>query len=909
MVPLIQNLRYKAIWCALLLCVSGLYAHGESDHPGAEILEDVDGVILVINSYRSGYSWTDRQVDGLRDQLDGESVRNRLFLEYLDSKRIAWKDNFRSYIAYLDAKYDRRSITTLVAMDDYALQCAVAYREAINPELPIFFSGINAYTDEDIPVVENSTGMIERLDAQETVDFALRSFKDIRKIWVLSEYTLSGDLLAEGLQNQLVLPEGVELIRIKDRPFADQVKELSKLGKDSIIYVLPYRRDSTGKILEQSIALQTLAENIPVPMFIGYHFSICESIVGGKIIDSYDLGSALGKKLSLYLAGVPVKDIPVDQRTVHKWVFSKKGIERFGIRESSLPENYTLLFLDKVSILKFLIGLLIAIVFIAVQAFMILILLESRRRLKILTSELSESKSHLSSWIAHAPLPVCIFNHSGELVAINHQYTELLGYEKGNFKSDVEMWSILIQDESDRKHFLSTWEEYRRMDQEKSIIPQEIKVDNKSGGHKVIEVHISVIGDFLVCLFNDITWRFQIERELENALNQAFNANIAKTQFLANMSHEIRTPLNGVLGMANLLADSQLEEEQRSYVEIIQRSGEMLLLTINDILDLSKIESGQLDIERIPFDLRKCVEDGISVCLPKLDSDNVTFTRSIDGSLPSTILGDGFRVSQIIVNLLSNAFKYTQHGTVVLSVRATPLEDDQLRISIEVRDTGTGIPVDKQKAIFEPFTQADTSITRRYGGTGLGLTICKRLSDKMGGEINLSSSPGVGSTFEFTWVTEAAVRPDSATDITPAKIQSELSDSGIKTLVVEDNTVNYKVIELSLKKLGIKTSRAKNGLEGVEMLKEDRFDLVFMDIQMPVMDGLKATSAIRDEIGQKQQPFIVALTAHALADHIEQCRKVRMNGFLAKPFTSDELKKMINLYLEEKESDRYKVYF
>lgn len=872
--------------------------------------ENKEGIILAIHSYHSGYTWTDRQIQGMNDHLLSiDHGRDRIFHEYLDGKRISWSEDFEGFIDYLNAKYRHRSISVLVAMDDYALKCVQKFRYLIDSDLPIFFSGITAINKSDVPAVERSTGVMERLDAQLTIDFALSQFTSVSKVFVLCEYTLTGELLFEAIKNQLELPDEIELIRFENIAFEEHLTQFSLLPEDSIVLVLPYRRDSTGSILDQSFVIQSLGQLTDVPIFISYQFSICENMVGGKIMDSYDFGAIVGDQISAYLSGTPLEQIPLIQDSPSRWVFSEVGLNRFGLSQLSLPEECTMLYKADGSMFKFFFGLFIIVVFITVQTLLIVILFGSRKRLKQLTSQLRERKNDLTSWITHAPLPVSIFTRSGETIAINHQYSELLGYDVNDFRDVRDMWSILIQDEFLREQFLKKWDSYGRIGKEKSILPQELLVTSKSGRKKVMEIHISVIGDFWICFYNDVTWRSQIERELEDALNQAFRASSAKTQFLTHMSHEIRTPLNGVLGMAQLLEDTKIDSEQKEFLETIQHSGKMLLNTINDILDLSKIESGLLGLESVPFDLRQCVDDSVSICMPKLNEDSVKFSCIMDSGVPSLVMGDSFRISQIIVNLLSNAFKYTKKGTVGLRVTCKTISNSHAKISVLVHDSGIGIRADKQNAIFEPFTQADTSNTRQYGGTGLGLTICRKLARSMGGDITLSSPNGCGSAFEFVWEPQISHMKKESLQRKIHGVVLAPEVEGFKTLIVEDNVVNFKVIELSLRKLGVTVTHAINGKEAIGYLRKCHYDLVFMDIQMPVMDGLTATKAIRKEFAGEEQPFIIALTAHALADHIHQCRLAQMNGFLAKPYTQDDLKKALELFLQEKTSDRCVSYF
>lgn len=371
-------------------------------------------------------------------------------------------------------------------------------------------------------------------------------------------------------------------------------------------------------------------------------------------------------------------------------------------------------------------------------------------------------------------------------------------------------------------------------------------------------------------------------RALEQALAVMDEALRAKGEFLAVVSHEIRTPMNGVLGMTQLLLMTELSEEQRSYAETIRSSGEILLALINDILDLSKLESGKVTLDTRPVDIREVVNEVNQLMSGQAQQKKLVLRNNVAPEVPQYFRGDGTRLKQIFLNLVGNAIKFTHRGSVRVEVISI---EQGTWVECCVKDTGIGIPPDRVSKLFEKFSQVDSSISRRYGGTGLGLAICKRLVEGMGGTIDVESKHYGGSTFTFRIPAIPAEAPQP-TDTTRPVGRPTLAD--LRILLVEDNAVNQMLAMSMLRKLGAAAELAQDGQESVEKVRTGDYDLVLMDIQMPRMDGVAATRAIRQLPGIRQ-PRIIALTANAMDSDRQACLDAGMEDFLSKPFQVSDL--------------------
>jgi signal transduction histidine kinase/CheY-like chemotaxis protein/HPt (histidine-containing phosphotransfer) domain-containing protein len=403
----------------------------------------------------------------------------------------------------------------------------------------------------------------------------------------------------------------------------------------------------------------------------------------------------------------------------------------------------------------------------------------------------------------------------------------------------------------------------------------------------------------VIILISDINTRNNLENELRIAKLKADENSLLKEQFMANMSHEIRTPMNAILGFSELLQKTQLDESQKEYLSAVRASSSNLLNIINDILDFSKIEAGELNFEKVPFSIHQVINSLSLIFEQKANEKNINFVVTLDPLIPEFVLGDPTRLSQILTNLISNAIKFTSKGSVIISCVVFKMENGGVDLEFNIKDSGIGIPEDKIYSVFDRFNQGNTDTTRVYGGTGLGLAIVKQLVEIQDGTITLNSKLGLGTEFSVK-LSYPISKKEETNSIENAFNQLHIkSTAKQRVLLVEDNLLNQKLASIFLKGFGLDVDFADNGMDALKLVKQNTYELILMDVHMPILDGYATTEKIRGDLHKADVP-IIAMTANVLLNERERCLQHGMTDFIAKPFKEVELFEIVHKYIANK---------
>ncbi len=515
-------------------------------------------------------------------------------------------------------------------------------------------------------------------------------------------------------------------------------------------------------------------------------------------------------------------------------------------------------------------------------------------------NKIKGSEANMNALIENAEGIIWSIDTEYNYIAYNKSYLEF----SSNFTQEIpEVQKLILDVQFEEKFHSKLKNAYQKVLNGENIFFEHTFHINDSEKHFSFSLspitidYTKTIG--LTVFGNDITEKKKYDIELLKSKELAEHLVEAKERFLASMSHEIRTPLNGILGFTKvLLQNKDLSVEQKKQLDAIKSSGDILLVIINDILDLSKIEAGKLSLEEMPIDLIAITRQAIDTFEVKADEKKIKIQQKNSENFPLMVLGDPVRISQILLNIISNSIKFTpEYGTITIDSSFHVLDDRKLRIDLKIQDSGIGIPTDKLESIFEPFVQTSDDTARKFGGTGLGLSIVKKLVEMMNGSIQVESELGIGTTFYISLILSnfTDFTKDLNPESTDEKFNFKIEET--KILLAEDNHINQLLATTVLQQFGYSVTCAENGKIALEILEKEPFDIILMDLMMPEMDGYEATLSIR---ANNNSIPIIALTADVTAVDIEKCYKVGMNDYVTKPFDPDDLNKKIGHLINQK---------
>lgn len=864
--------------------------------------------VLFISSYHPSFPSFDRQIEGIRNVLreSGYDRKNLTFdIEFMDSKRFPKSRQiplFRSLLANKLASL--RPYDVVVVGDDNAFSFALDEQTGLFRNTPVVFLAVNNI--ERASAQDNNlhfTGVVEKASGRGTLKLIKRLYPDAEKTYIIhEEATPTGKANTRSTRKDVraIGNLNVEYISTTKLSYAELWTRFSKLPQTAPVFLAGAYRDRLGERIGYLDLLTKIKQSFAGPLFSSQPHGIGHGILGGHVVSHYEQGIHAGKAVAAILSGVPVARIPVTKESPNVVMFDHNELTRLGIDQSLLPPDAVIVNLPRASIRSYLVWFIGGGVAIALQMTLIIVLIRTIRHRRAAETALQESSSRLHAFLDHSPATMYVKDRDHRLVMVNARYLQLHNVEEKDVigkrggsaltaeaRAKMEATDQLVMD---------------------SAIPTTatLELPGHNGNKGVYNVSKFPVFDEdgmvigIGGINTDVTKLHDREEKLEQAkaeaelvAREAQIANRSKSEFLASMSHEIRTPLNGVLGMASLLLDGNLDEEQRNYVQTIRSSGNLLLTLLNDILDLSKIEAGKLELEHIDFDLEDILDSVNDLWAPKAYAAGIGFSRTSDTLVAPVLKSDPTRIVQILFNFMSNALKFTTAGSVKIAVTQQSTSDDRIETRFSVTDTGPGLDADAVGQLFQKFTQADKSITRKHGGTGLGLAISKQLAEAMGGEIGVESTPGEGATFWFTIIcAEGASEKVVSERSDPANATEDIdleNSRSLRILVAEDNDVNQKVISAMLAKSGHRIDIVGNGIEAVSTLIRGSYDLVLMDVQMPEMDGVTATRRIRELDGPQSEIPIIALTANAMKGDEQKYREAGMDDYVSKPIENDKL--------------------
>lgn len=872
-----QRLPFLLLSCLLLSCLLfPVLAVPASSKTGAgpEALQHKK--ILLINSYHAGYKGSDGIVAGFSETFRKTYPAAEITIEYLDSKNYSGPEYDRRVLDTLNFKFQKKQFDLIVATDDYAFNVVEKHRDRLFGNTPVVFCGTNDFDAGRIKDRPDFSGIDETPSFADTLELIFRLHPDSRRIVVIHDDSITGTLNSASFKAAASrFQSRAAFSYLAGKRLEELIREVQQIPQGSVIvYFASFVPDEKGVRISSVEALRRISDASRAPVYGGWEFNLGYGIVGGRLVNLRQHGVAAAEMAVALLKG---ERLPSRlQPSPNQYMFDYAELKRFGIPVSKLPSESIIINKPETFLSRYGFTMMVLL-----SASLFLLLLLALAKLVISRNEARASEARYRGMVEAFDGFMYICSPDYRLEFMNERLIEKTGRDATGGICYEVIYGLSAP---------CPWCRGTDSFQDRSV-RWELNLPEDDRWYQVFNTTVENVhgkGSKLAMII-DVTERKEAEEALHQAMDAAERANRAKSEFLSNMSHEIRTPMNGVFGMTQLLELTELSQEQREYVHSLKSCGKTLLTLINDILDISKIEAGMMTLESEQFSLLQSIRDVVMTQNPVAREKGLRLQVDVAPGVPDAVLGDQLRFKQILLNLLGNAVKFTEKGGVTITVSLQEPPSLPASFLIAVRDTGVGIASGALEEVFKPFVQEDGSTTRKYGGTGLGLSISRRLAEMMGGSISVESTPGTGSCFTV------------ALPLTPAKTPVKAADAArqppplwagrpLRLLLVEDDQTNIVFASSLFKKLGLETTVAENGRECLAHLERGNFDVVLMDIQMPVMSGEEALREIREKerATSSRQP-VIALTAYSLNDDRRRFREAGFDGYLSKPLETGEL--------------------